>query len=152
MHPWAREELRRWPAERFAAAGRELRRRYGGTLVLLGDAEARTMCAAVARQVGQPCLDLTGRTSLPTLGAVIARLALLLTNDTGPAHIAYALGAPTVTISGADDPARYAPLGSGPFRVLAQPGARLDCITVQQALQAAAEVMPRSAVSLPRRS
>ena len=87
---------------------------------MLGEAEERRTASLVAAGLDGPYLDLTGRTSLPTLGAVIDRLALLITNDTGPAHIGYALGAPTVTIFGGGDPARYGPLTPGPFRVLAE--------------------------------
>jgi ADP-heptose:LPS heptosyltransferase len=64
----------------------------------VGDAS----CGALARDLARPfpdrCLDLTGRTSLPVLAAVLARLSVLVTNDSGPAHIAYAVGTPTITI------------------------------------------------------
>jgi ADP-heptose:LPS heptosyltransferase len=56
-----------------------------------------------------------------TLGGVIAQLALLVTNDSGPAHIAYALGMPTVTIFGSADPQRYGPPDHGPFTALVHP-------------------------------
>lgn len=122
LHPSARDEARRWPAERFAAVGAALLRRHGGTLVLLGDAEAfataRALRAALPADLARLCLDLTGATTLPALGAVIARLAVLITNDSGPAHIAYALGAPTVTIFGGSSPEAYGPPARGPFRVV----------------------------------
>ncbi|HET8631291.1 MAG TPA: glycosyltransferase family 9 protein [Thermomicrobiales bacterium] len=121
LHPDAREATRRWPPARFAAAGAALLRERGGTAVLIGDEGARPAAADVARRLGRPCLDLTGRTSLPVLGAVVARLALLVTNDTGPAHIAYALGTPTVTLFGSADPARYGPPRTGPFRLIVPP-------------------------------
>src|SRR5205823_9492312 len=121
LHPAARAQTRRWPIEYFAAVATELDKRYGGTIVLLGDREEQVTAARVGRLVGVPCLDLIGITSLPVLGAVIARLAVLITNDTGPAHIAYALETPTVTIFGGGDPQRNGPLQQGPYCVLAHP-------------------------------
>jgi ADP-heptose:LPS heptosyltransferase len=112
LHAGARDRARRWPAERFAEAGAALHARHNGTLVLVGDEETAPASAWIARRLrddGVPCLDLTGRTPLPTLGAVIARLALLITTDSGPAHIAYALGAPSVTIFGGASPDAYGP-------------------------------------------
>ncbi len=56
------------------------------------------------------CLDLAGRTSLGGLGAVLARMDLFIGNDTGPAHLAEAVGTPTVRVFGPADPLRWAPL------------------------------------------
>jgi ADP-heptose:LPS heptosyltransferase len=117
LHAGARDQARRWPPERFAAVGAALHARHGGTTVLLGDEETASSSAGIARRLrdeGVPCLDLTGRTRLPTLGAVIAHLALLVTNDSGPAHIAYALDAPSVTIFGGANPSAYGPPSGGP--------------------------------------
>lgn len=124
LHAGARDLARRWAPERFAAAALALRRRHGGTVVLLGDAEARADSDQIARRLrdgGVACLDLVERTSLPVLGAVIARLALLLTNDSGPAHIAYALGAPSVTIQGGASPEFYGPPEVGPHALALHP-------------------------------
>jgi lipopolysaccharide heptosyltransferase II len=120
LHPAARDATRRWPPERFAQAAREVRRQFGGTIVLLGEAEEQPTAKLIEQQMGQPCLNLVGQTSLPVLGGVMARLAVLLTNDTGPAHVAYALGTPTVTIFGGGEPARYGPL-AGEYHLLAYP-------------------------------
>ncbi|HEX5571970.1 MAG TPA: glycosyltransferase family 9 protein [Ktedonobacterales bacterium] len=137
MHAGARDRARRWPPERFAAVGAELYARLGGALILLGDAEAApasARIAALARQARIPCLDLTARTSLPTLGAVIARLALLVTNDSGPAHIAYAMATPSVTIFGGANPEAYGPPPHGPHelaihQVPCRPAGALTCPT-----------------------
>jgi ADP-heptose:LPS heptosyltransferase len=137
LHADARDRARRWPPERFAAVGAALHARYGGTLTLLGDAQATPASARIAERLKReriPCLDLTGRTSLPALGAVIARLALLVTNDSGPAHIAYALGAPSVTIFGGANPEAYGPPEHGPHwlaihDVACRPGGSETCQT-----------------------
>ncbi len=155
LHPTARDATRRWALQRFAAVGTQLRKRHGGTVVILGEIEERATGEDMVALVGEPCLNLVGRTSLVGLGAVIARLGVLVTNDTGPAHIAYALKAPTVTIFGAGNPATNGPLQHGPFRVLAYEvpcrpcgyaycpiGNRcLDGVTMQQVLEAAEKVI-----------
>ena len=82
------------------------------------------LAARVASGIGSGCLNLAARTSLPVLGAVIAQLSVLLTNDSGPAHIAYALRTPTVTIWGGEDLERYGPPREGPFRALVED---VDC-------------------------
>ena len=151
LHAAARDATRRWTVERFAALGNALWRRHGGTIVILGDCEERV----VGEMLDGPCVNLMGKTSLAQLGGVIAGLSVLLTNDTGPAHIAYALGTPTVTIFGSANPKRYAPLRQGPYRILVHDvpcrpcgytvcpiGYRcLEGVTVDQALDAAEEVM-----------
>ncbi len=122
LHPGARDPARQWPPERFIAAGIELRRRYGGTIVLLGGAEEIMLTKQVADGIGQPCLNLAGQTPLATLGAVIARLTVLVANNSGPVHIAYTLGIPAVVIVGQEDLRRYAPLQEGPFRMVLSEG------------------------------
>ena len=129
LHPAAREATKRWPVERFAALAGQLQRCHGGTVVLVGGADELPLAEAVARAAGAPCLNLAGRTTLPVLGAVIRRLALLVSNDSGPAHIAYALCTPSVTVFGGTDPARWGPPGpsAGPHRVITNPIACWPC-------------------------
>lgn len=150
IHPVARDPARRWPLERFYEAGMEMRPRRGGTLVVIADGEHARETALLCERFGPPCLDLSAAVSLPVLGAVIERLSVLVTNDSGPAHIAYALGTPAVTLVGRGDAARYGPAEAGPFRLLTVEGAPdgcepdclcLDRISVEQALSAVDEVM-----------
>ncbi len=121
VHPSAREAVRRWPSERFAVAAAALQRRHGGTVVVLCAEEDAALARQVANALPGPTVDLTGRTTAPVLGAVIARLAVLITNDSGPAHIAYALHTPTVTVFGGNLPSMWGPLHDEGTRVLAHP-------------------------------
>lgn len=118
LHTGARDRTRRWALDRFAAVGQEMQRRHGGTVVIVGGPEERVAGESVAGALDGPCLNLAGQTSLAELGAVIARLSVLVTNDSGPAHIAYALDVPVVTIFGGGSPALNGPLRPGPHRVL----------------------------------
>jgi len=150
-----RDATKRWDPGRFAGAAAELRRRHGGTVVLLGGPEERPLLDHLRHELGGPCLNLGGRTSLPVLGAVIARLAVLLTNDSGPAHFAYALKVPAVTVFGGTDPGAWGPPADGPFRVLAHPVSCRPCahaacpvgnlclegVSVRQAVAAAEAIM-----------
>lgn len=154
IHISARDRTRRWPVERFASAAAGLQRRRGGTVLLLGESRDRVLGEEALQASGAAYLNLAGCTSLPVTGAILQRLAVFLTNDTGPAHIAYAVGAPTVTIFGGGDPRRNGPLTSDPHRILAHPVPCRPCetgdcpieylclenITVEQVIAAAEEI------------
>jgi ADP-heptose:LPS heptosyltransferase len=156
LHPAARDAPKRWAPEQFAAVGAELLRRHGGTVIVIGGPEERSLAETVARAVagaapaGRRSLNLSGQTSLSVLGGVIARLAVLVTNDSGPAHIAYALGTPAVTIFSATDPATWGPPTGGPHRVLqscascqphGEPLLPMGQVTTPQVIAAADELM-----------
>lgn len=155
VHLYARKREKQWRVERFAAAAAEVRRRHGGTVVLVGQGETHTAAQVFAECAGFRLVDATCRTSLPVLGAVIERLAVLLTNDSGPAHIAYALGVPSVTIFGETDPKRWGPPANGPFRAIVRdlpcrPCSENGChsryaclrgISIEQVVDAASEVI-----------
>lgn len=117
LHAGARDAVKRWNRERFAAVASELWRQRGGTIVFIGGDEERDASKGMMK-TGVPYLDLAGRTSLAVLGAIIRRLSVLVTNDSGPAHIGYALGTPTITIFGGTSPLMWGPRG-GPHRVVA---------------------------------
>lgn len=140
LHPPAHHPPRRWPLDRFEATARALHRRYGGTVVILGGAGEYAYNRQLADRLRGLCRDLTGLTALGTLGAVLQRLAVFISSDSGPAHIAYAVNAPTVTVFRANGARRYGPLRSEPFRAL-EPTADTDCVAVDQVIQAATELM-----------
>ncbi|NJN16990.1 MAG: glycosyltransferase family 9 protein [Oscillochloris sp.] len=79
---------------------------------------------------------------MPILGALIDRLDLLITNDSGPAHIAYARTTPCVTIFGSGDPARYGP-PPGPFAVVIHPSHDVKASTVEDVVAPAESLLTR---------
>ena len=111
LHPGARWDNKRWPVEYFAALARELSREGSIRLAILGGASDRALGAAIAAAAPGACLDLTGQTSLPEMIEWIRLGDLLITNDTGPMHVAAALGKPVVGIFGPTEPARTGPYG-----------------------------------------
>lgn len=106
VHPGATAESRRWPPERFAAVADVLAER--APVVLTGAPGEEPLTAAVAERMRASATDLCGRTSLGGLAAVVSSAALLVSNDSGPAHLAAALGTPSVTVFLAGDPDRWA--------------------------------------------
>ena len=91
---------KRWPTERFAALVAPVRERFGLASVVAGGPDAQPLPGAV---------HLAGLTTLRQLVAVLERASLVVANDTGPMHIAAALGRPLVTVFGPTDPARTGP-------------------------------------------
>ncbi len=127
MHPGARSPARRWPAAYFARAADEFVRRFGARIVLTGGlGEEATVHAVIERMESRPSC-VAGETSLGGLAAFISELDLFVSNDTGPAHIAEAVGTPSVTIFGSADHRRWAPLNQEQHRIVRHPVACSPC-------------------------
>ena len=111
--------LRSWPPDRFARIARWLTESAGAQVVLTGSPDDKLLTALIARQAGVPCLDLAGELSILELAALIRRLNLYVTVESGPAHMAAALGTPLITLVGPSIWEQTRPLAStGPLRVL----------------------------------
>ncbi|MGO8928426.1 MAG: lipopolysaccharide heptosyltransferase II [Limisphaerales bacterium] len=96
---------KRWPAASFAAVAREVSRRMRNCLWLaFGGAGDWELCNEVARLAGGGVLNLAGKTSLRQLMALLKLCRVVLTNDTGPMHVAAALGTPVVVPFGSTSP------------------------------------------------
>ncbi|PWU53726.1 glycosyl transferase [Micromonospora globispora] len=109
VHPGSKINAKRWPAERFAAVGRELTRR-GHRVVLTGSADERDLAARVAHDAGLPPeAVLAGRTDLAELAALVAGARLVVSGDTGVAHLATGYGTASVVLFGTVSPARWGP-------------------------------------------
>jgi lipopolysaccharide heptosyltransferase II len=100
---------KRWLKERFAAAADLVARRTGGRVVIVGGAAERPLGEAIAADLEVPARVLCGETTLAELVGVLARVRLLLTNDSGPMHLAAALGVPVVAVFGSTDWRETAP-------------------------------------------
>jgi heptosyltransferase II len=91
---------KQWLPERFAATADRLSEREGFETIIVGTAGDCDVARAVSQQMRTKVADLTGGTSLAELKAVLSCAALVISNDTGTAHVAAALGVPTVTVFG----------------------------------------------------
>jgi ADP-heptose:LPS heptosyltransferase len=155
VHPGARFGSKRWPACRFAEVAAALNRPLHPVLVT-GNADERELACAVAGAAGlADSRVLAGRTDLVQLCALVAGAALVVSGDTGIAHLAYAFGTPSVTIFGPVDPARWGPPRSGLHAVLGDPTARRGDPFADDPDPAMLAVGPgdvlRAAAALPRR-
>jgi heptosyltransferase-2 len=119
VHAAASKEPRAWHAERFAEAAERIVGPRGGAAVLLGGPGDGVVCSRIRKACSAPCVELWGRTSIPGMAAVIERSGLFLGNDSGPMHLAAAVGTPSVAIFGPGAPDRTAPVaGAGRCRVV----------------------------------
>jgi lipopolysaccharide heptosyltransferase II len=112
LQPGARWSNKRWPIEHFVEVVRRLARDRDDIRFAILGAEAdhplgETLCAAAPTR----CLDLTGRTSLLEMVEWTRWCDLMVTNDTGPMHVAAALGKPVVALFGPTEPRRTGPYG-----------------------------------------
>jgi lipopolysaccharide heptosyltransferase II len=107
--PGTQWETKRWRADGFAEVARHLARR-GFVVALAGAPAERAVSAAVAR-LCPGAVDLTGRTTVSELAALVERSAVCVTNDSGPMHLAVALGKPVVSVFGPTDPVWIGPYG-----------------------------------------
>jgi len=97
LAPGASDGRRRWPPASFAAVGDALAG-SGLRVAVTGTAAEGALVGAVVEAMEQPALDLAGRVSLGGLAAVLARAAVVVSNDSGPMHVAGAVGTPVVGV------------------------------------------------------
>jgi lipopolysaccharide heptosyltransferase I len=142
--PWlvlglgARWRTKRWPAEHFASLARRAQQRWGGTIVFVGSRDDAAAARQVAETLPGPWRDLTGATTLPQLTALLRRADVMLANDTGPLHLAAALGRPVVAPYTCTRPELHGPFAARGGAVATQVWCagsyrkrcrRLDCMT-----------------------
>jgi ADP-heptose:LPS heptosyltransferase len=158
IHPGAASGSRRWPAARFAAVARILAA-WGLRVVISGNTSERTLAEQVARGAGLgPESVLAGQTDLAGLAAVVAAASVVISNDTGVAHLAVAYGTPSVTLFGPVSPALWGPPGDSRCHLIlwkgsgARPGdahgsrvdPRLLRIEAGEVLEAVGRLIPRN--------
>jgi len=118
VHPSGGRRVKQWDVERWGEVAARLQREFGATVVITGGEGDRPLAAALARGLPARALDLTGKLSVRETLAVIAGLDLFLSPDTGPMHMAAAVGTPSVSVFGPSDPARYFSATPGPRHVV----------------------------------
>jgi len=112
VQPGARWPNKRWPIEFFSRVLRDLAAQDPRLhFAILGSRDDRLLGEALAQVDAHRCLDLTGKTSLLELVEWIRRSELMITNDTGPMHIAAAVHKPLVAVFGPTEPRRTGPYG-----------------------------------------
>ena len=107
----ASRAYKRWPVERWAEVAQGLAA-AGRSLVFVGDGQDAQAVAQITPSLPGGFVDLAGKTTLRGLASVLAACDLLVTGDTGPMHVAVAVGTPVVALFGATDPRRHGPYGA----------------------------------------
>ena len=134
----ARWMTKRWPPEHFAGLIHKAQERWGGTAIFVGGQDETAAARIVARKLRGQFLDLTGGTTLRQLAAILSRGDVMIANDTGPLHLAAALGRPVVAPYTCTKVVRTGPYqsmaGAVESRVWCQGSylkqcSRLDCMT-----------------------
>ena len=112
LQPGARWLNKRWPAGHFAELTRLLAAEFAELrFAILGGGDDRALGESIALAAPGRCLNLAGQTSLPEMIEWLRECDLLVTNDTGPAHAAAALGKPVISLFGPTEPRRTGPYG-----------------------------------------
>lgn len=100
-----------WATGNFAALADKISEKYGFSIVTVGTAGESTLAEQINNKAKTEVINLTGRTDIPVLVELLRGARLVVSNDTGPGHIAAAFGMPMVMIFGRSNPARVMPYG-----------------------------------------
>jgi ADP-heptose:LPS heptosyltransferase len=133
LHPGASDPRRRWPVTSFARVG-EVLTAAGAQVAVIGTEQERELVAAVVATMHAPALDLCGRLSPGGLAALLQAAHLVVANDSGPLHLAEAVGTATVGLYWALNALTAGPLTRGRHRLLVSwqlscPACGLNCLT-----------------------
>jgi heptosyltransferase II len=115
LHAGASCSSKRWAPERFAEVADFLSEKYASDIVLVGGSETEKFSETVISAMTTKAIDMTGNFLLGELAEFLSRCLLFISNDSGPVHVASAVGTPCVVIFGRKDPGlspgRWGPMG-----------------------------------------
>ncbi len=164
LNPAASCASKRWPEKKFAELGDRLVNEYKARIIIISGAEDKALADSVSGLMKSPSLDLSGMTTIGDLASVLKRTALFISNDSGPVHMACALGRPVIAIFGRSDrglsPRRWGPVGKSDVVLHKDVECHeclahnckigfkcLEAITVDDALAAASRILRHKGVS-----
>ena len=142
LHPWTSDPVKQWPYERFRELAGRLIREQGNPVVIVGGKEELTKSEELFGNIDGNLVNLTGRTTLRQLAAVLKRCKLLISGDSGPVHLASAVSTQVLAIFRNDIPGksarRWGPWGRG--HIVIEKGDLSD-ITVSEVFEKAKEAL-----------
>ncbi len=127
LHPGAQKPFKCWPSKKFIALGRILTEKLCCRIIVTGNAKERMLVDEVASGI-RGAIHAAGKLSLRETAAVIEKMHVFITNDTGPMHIAFALGTPTIALFSPTDPRLCGPYNAESSAVIAKPTVCSPCI------------------------
>lgn len=137
VNPKQNDISKRWPLERFVRVINHLVQTYQATVVLVGDIDEQETAVTISGLLSNPIINLAGQLDLGEIGALCEIADLYIGNDTGPTHVATAVGCPTIAIFGPSDPtisAPYAP--QAPLHILwHEEASRQEAFNWQESVQ-----------------
>lgn len=148
IHPGSRGAWRQWPPQYFALLADHCAEK-GLQLVVTGTASEKDITREVLKYLHHPAIDLTGRTNLGVMGALMKDAFMLISNCTGVSHMAAALHTPSVVISMDGEPYRWAPLNKTLHKTIdwtTHPGIcavvlQLNTLLIERTALAAGEIL-----------
>lgn len=160
IHPGASCRSRRWNLKRFTKVADALANKYGVKIVIIAGPEDKIFGDEVAQRMTVKPLNLSAKTAVSDLISILKRSKLFISNDSGPVHIACAVGTPTISIFGRNDrglsPMRWGPVGRHDVALHKDVGCEvclahnckrgfkcLDAISVEEVLEAAGKILDK---------
>ncbi len=127
LHPGAKNLFKQWPKESFIEVGNRLNRHLGCQILVSGDQSEALLVLEIASKI-PGAIPLAGELDLSSFSALLKKMMVFITNDTGPMHMAFATGTPTVAIFGPTDPNLCGPFHVKNAHVLATPKTCTSCL------------------------
>lgn len=109
--PFSRWPSKNWPLMSFARVGRELQENLGASIYIMGASSEHLLGAKIEKELSGRVINLAGKTTLPQLAGLLRDMDLVITNDSGPMHLAAVMGTPVLAMYGPSDPVRTGPCG-----------------------------------------
>jgi ADP-heptose:LPS heptosyltransferase len=114
LHPSGGRAVKQWDVARWSTVAARLQRDFDATILVTGSQADAVLAGPLARGLERPAVDLTGRLGVRQMLALVGALDLFLSPDSGPMHMAWAVGTPSVSLFGPSDPVRYFSGGDEP--------------------------------------
>ena len=127
MHPGSKDKYKQWDPKHFVELGRKLAKEKGATLMITGDKGESPLAEQIASSI-PGAISVSGKLPVRVTAALIEKFDLFVTNDTGPMHIAFAMGTPTLAIFSPTDPNLCGPYQISHGGVFQKPRTCTPCI------------------------
>ena len=116
--PFSRWPSKNWPLMSFARIGNELQENLGASIYIMGSPAERSAGAEMEKTLTGRVINMVGKTTLPQMAGLLREMDLVIANDSGPMHLAAAMGTPVLAMYGPSDPVRTGPPPGSRCRVL----------------------------------
>jgi len=130
IHPGAKNSFKQWPKEHFIEVGKRLTQHLGCQILVSGDRSEALLAFEIASKI-PGAIPIAGELGLSPFAALLSKMMVFITNDTGPMHIAFASNTPTVAIFGPTDPNLCGPFHAKGVQVLSAKKTCRPCLKKQ---------------------